>query len=179
MTDLANRLIDARTKKGMTQEDLAKAAGVSQSTIGNLESRIRHTARKLAVIAHVLGVNAYWLETGKGSPQEQPADDLLAQVAALSPAERGIVAALVTSLRGVSVGARPDASGGVGAGDLNDYEKRVLSLVRQLDDHGRRDAQTNLETMVAAIKDFKAQSEGLSTTSRLGLAGAQTKRRKS
>ncbi len=61
---LAQRIAWARTRLGMTQESLALAAGVSQSTIGNLESGIRFSARKITEIADVLEVSASWLATG-------------------------------------------------------------------------------------------------------------------
>jgi len=73
---LKERLVSARLEKSdrdrakggveMTQDRLAELAGVSQSTIGNLESGARQTARKLATIAAVLEVNALWLAEGKG-----------------------------------------------------------------------------------------------------------------
>jgi transcriptional regulator with XRE-family HTH domain len=151
MEDLADRLIKARTDKGMTQGELASAAGVSQSTIGNLESRLRLTARKLAVIANVLGVNAYWLETGEGSPHGQPRDELLDQVAALTPAARSVVAALVASLRGVSIGALAEEDADYRG--LDEYEKRILTLVRQLDARGKDEAESSL---AQRVKDIKA-----------------------
>lgn len=63
---LADRLKWARAKRKLSQTHLAKAAGVSQGTIGNLESGERKSARKLASIAAALQVNPLWLETGKG-----------------------------------------------------------------------------------------------------------------
>lgn len=66
MESLAKRLIDARTKKEWTQEDLAKKAKIRQSFIGALESGAQKTSGYLPEIAHVLGVDAYWLKTGKG-----------------------------------------------------------------------------------------------------------------
>lgn len=80
MDDLASRLLKARTKKGLTQTQLAKLVGVRQSTIGNLESRQRKTSRNLAAIAEVLDVSPLYLETGKMQDQRasapvQSADD--------------------------------------------------------------------------------------------------------
>lgn len=58
--------------KGLTQEQLAKATGVAQSTIGSLESGARQSARKITAIANALGVNSLWLAEGKG-PRESGA----------------------------------------------------------------------------------------------------------
>lgn len=63
---LAERLVFAREKAGFTQEALAKAAGVAQSTIAGLESGYRKGSAKLAQIAHALGISPIWLATGKG-----------------------------------------------------------------------------------------------------------------
>jgi transcriptional regulator with XRE-family HTH domain len=68
MKNLADRLSWARTQKGLSQDQLAINAGVSQSTIGNLEAGIRLTARKITSIANALEVDAMWLAEGVGSP---------------------------------------------------------------------------------------------------------------
>lgn len=65
---LAKRLAWARAQKGLSQEQLAKSAGVSQGTIGNLEAGIRNTARKITAIAAALGVAPGWLADGTGCP---------------------------------------------------------------------------------------------------------------
>lgn len=68
MNTLGKRLTWARERKGLTQGALAKLSGVSQSTIGNLEAGIRHTARKIVDIATALDVDSNWLANGKGEP---------------------------------------------------------------------------------------------------------------
>lgn len=68
MKNLAERLSWARAQKSLSQASLAKLSGVNQSTIGNLESGIRMSARRIANIAEALGVNALWLAEGVGSP---------------------------------------------------------------------------------------------------------------
>lgn len=64
-TDFAKRLKEARSHAGLTQEQLADAADMSQSAIGDLESK-RHGSRRTATLASVCGVSALWLESGEG-----------------------------------------------------------------------------------------------------------------
>lgn len=61
MNNLKNRLIKARLAKDLTQEELARAAGVSQVTIQHLESGRNKSSRKLVDIAKALGVTAEYL----------------------------------------------------------------------------------------------------------------------
>jgi phage repressor protein C with HTH and peptisase S24 domain len=68
MRTLAERLTWAREQKGLSQAALAKLSGVSQGTIGNLETGIRQTARKILEIASALDVDPIWLANGQGDP---------------------------------------------------------------------------------------------------------------
>jgi len=74
MNTLKERLTWARAQKTerdqheFTQQDLADKAGVSQGSIGHLESGRTKTSRRLTAIAHALGVDPVWLAEGKGSP---------------------------------------------------------------------------------------------------------------
>ena len=66
---IAERIKQIRTDRGMTQGQLADAVGVSQSSIGNIESGVRKRPRELLSIAQALGVSAEWLESGeRGAP---------------------------------------------------------------------------------------------------------------
>lgn len=72
MYTLADRLKWARLRAGLSQEQLGDKAGVSQSTIGNLEAGTRNSARRLPQIADILGVSALWLAEGEGKPTPDP-----------------------------------------------------------------------------------------------------------
>lgn len=63
---LADRLRQAREAIQLTQPELARRAGVSTGTIGNLESGARKSPRELLAIAAALGVHPEWLKTGRG-----------------------------------------------------------------------------------------------------------------
>jgi transcriptional regulator with XRE-family HTH domain len=71
MDTLASRLREARQAKGMTQQELAKAAGLAQSTVGNVESGDRGGASSLALLAEALDVRYRWLRDGEG-PRDLP-----------------------------------------------------------------------------------------------------------
>lgn len=63
---IAERLKAAREEAGLNQPELARAAGVSQGTIGNIESGLRKRPRELLALAEACGVHAKWLQTGTG-----------------------------------------------------------------------------------------------------------------
>lgn len=66
METLGKRLKEERESKSLTQKALAKKSGCSQTTIADIERGRNDASAKLPTIASVLGLNAYWLETGKG-----------------------------------------------------------------------------------------------------------------
>ena len=63
------RLKIARINARMTQIQLAKITGIPQSTISTAE-REGHGSRETPVYAQALGVSAFWLATGKDSPED-------------------------------------------------------------------------------------------------------------
>ncbi len=71
--NIAERLAHARSVRDWTQLELARHAGVSQSTIGNIESGSRKSPRELLAIAAAVGVSPEWLKTGKGPQDAQVA----------------------------------------------------------------------------------------------------------
>ncbi|EPJ8738992.1 TPA: helix-turn-helix transcriptional regulator [Acinetobacter baumannii] len=58
------RLKLSRKNAGITQNELALGAGISQSTISQIESGSTSFGKYLPAIAKVLGVDAHWLQTG-------------------------------------------------------------------------------------------------------------------
>ena len=65
---LKDRILERRTALGLSQQQLANKAGVSQVTIQHLESGRNATSKKLLEIARALGVTAEWLASGNGQP---------------------------------------------------------------------------------------------------------------
>ena len=70
MKTIAERLKHARGLKGWTQAQLAAAAGVSQSAIGNIEAGVRNSRGSLPEIAEALGISRKWLADGIGEMKE-------------------------------------------------------------------------------------------------------------
>ncbi|WP_035853519.1 XRE family transcriptional regulator [Deefgea rivuli] len=66
MNTLADRLRHRRKELKLSQEDLGKKIGVSQSSIGNIESGRNRSATFLPQLADALGISALWLAEGKG-----------------------------------------------------------------------------------------------------------------
>ena len=75
METLADRLKHERNRQGWSQDDLAARAGVKQSFIGALEAGNQRTSGYLPEIANALGVDTYWLKTGKGRRQARELSD--------------------------------------------------------------------------------------------------------
>ena len=66
-TSLADRLVLARQEIGLQQDQVAKEAGISQQSYSALETGKSKATVKIGSLARVLGVDAYWLETGEGT----------------------------------------------------------------------------------------------------------------
>jgi SOS-response transcriptional repressor LexA len=67
MTNLADRLKAARAHAGLSQGELAKAAGVKQPVISQLETGKNVGSTFVVSIAKACGVSPEWLVNGKGS----------------------------------------------------------------------------------------------------------------
>lgn len=66
--DIGMRLRHARKLKGLSQYDLAKAAGVKQASISQLETGESKSFKGTTLVsfAQILDVSPDWLNTGKG-----------------------------------------------------------------------------------------------------------------
>lgn len=64
---LGARVAHVRNLRGLSQEDLAKSAGISQGTISKIEIGTSEGSRHLLAIAKALSCNPFWLDTGDGS----------------------------------------------------------------------------------------------------------------
>ena len=64
LSTLAARLAWARARRGFTQEQLAKAAGVSRDIIVKTETGITRMPRDIADIAKALEISPAWLAFG-------------------------------------------------------------------------------------------------------------------
>ncbi|WP_113751975.1 helix-turn-helix domain-containing protein [Bordetella trematum] len=72
MKTFSDRLRQARVLRGYTQQDLARACGLSQSAIGSYETGQRHSSRSVRRLALALEVNLDWLEMGRGPMEYGP-----------------------------------------------------------------------------------------------------------
>src|SRR5262249_18024907 len=70
MSGVGTRIKKAREVLGMTQVTLAKAVGVSQQAVMELESGRAKGTKHTAKFARALGQDPLWLQTGKGRRRE-------------------------------------------------------------------------------------------------------------
>lgn len=88
VNSIGERIKWARQQRGLTQQALARAAGVSTSTIGNLESGLREKPRELNAIAGALQASISWIESGRGTwnhdPNVEPGPDVRGLVPLIS-----------------------------------------------------------------------------------------------
>jgi transcriptional regulator with XRE-family HTH domain len=85
---LPSRLKAARDAKGLSQPELARRAGVAQSTVGNIESGIRAGAQSLAALAIALEVRYQWLRDGE-LPMRQAIEPMAWPFRYINPEEWG------------------------------------------------------------------------------------------
>ncbi|MDW0357691.1 XRE family transcriptional regulator [Halomonas venusta] len=74
---IGDRVKRARKHAGLNQRDLAKAIGITQPSLSELERGESRSSAYLIQIASACGVNASWLATGEGEMLPQPLQSLL------------------------------------------------------------------------------------------------------
>lgn len=79
MDTIGSRIRAEREAQDISRNELAKYAGIAPTTLSNLELGLSKSSTALHKIARRLGVQAEWLETGKG--QKAAAEDPRAAVA--------------------------------------------------------------------------------------------------
>lgn len=104
--DVGLRLKRARKLRGLSQVQLAKAAGVGQSSVSEVETGESKSPRgtNLVTLAQILKISPHWLATGKG--QMDATDDPLSPEAIkvgrdwmrLAPEVQKTVAAMIREM---------------------------------------------------------------------------------
>lgn len=72
LTTPGQRVRHLREKAGLSVRDLAKAAGMSPGTLSDLENDRQASSTFIPALARELGVDAYYLQTGKGAAELAP-----------------------------------------------------------------------------------------------------------
>lgn len=75
MTTIGERIRAERERQEISREDLAKAAGISRTTLSDLELGYSKSTTALHKIAARLGVSASWLEQGRGRKEASRSTD--------------------------------------------------------------------------------------------------------
>jgi predicted lipoprotein with Yx(FWY)xxD motif len=90
-TDFGLRLEQALSDAGLAINEAAKRVGMAQSTLSHAIDKGAGTA-KVASLARECGVNAYWLETGKGDRHPACATQSAESVPSFSPEAENLAA---------------------------------------------------------------------------------------
>lgn len=69
--DIGERIRLERRKRKWSQNDLAKAVGVTQGLVSQIENGTNDSSRYLTAIARALDVSPDWLESGKGDSRRR------------------------------------------------------------------------------------------------------------
>ncbi len=116
---ISERLKSAREEAGLTQTEVAVAAGVSQGTVANIESGLRRNPRELMAIAKAVNVQPEWLKSGRGQKRLDAPQNV-------TPASMG--ANRVPLISYVQAGAWTEAVDNFNPGDAEDWLMTDLKL---------------------------------------------------
>lgn len=101
---LGSRLKKARTDAGLTQEELARAAGVTQKTISKIERGDQVATAAIVQLARACGVTPEWLS--EGAPTKQQAHQIESTAPAITAAPGAWLVQLIQML--ISNGVPPE-----------------------------------------------------------------------
>lgn len=116
---ISERLRAARDEAGLTQLEVATAAGVSQGTVANIESGLRQNPRELMAIAKAVNVQPEWLKSGRGHKRLDTSHNV-------TPAPMGVRRVPLISY--VQAGAWTEAVDNFNPGDAEDWLMTDLKL---------------------------------------------------
>lgn len=95
--ETAQRLKTARRAKKLTQDDVARALGLSQQAVSKMETAEGDASKHLLSLARLYGVSADWLETGHG-PRTVLRYRELAHLESLDPEMRQEILSLISAV---------------------------------------------------------------------------------
>lgn len=98
---IGTRIKQARKAAGLSQQALCQKIGVKQPTLSQLESGDSSTTVHIGKFADALGVNALWLETGRGSMTsavDPTLQRIMAIIESLDESDRRTIEITITSM---------------------------------------------------------------------------------
>lgn len=93
---LSERLVQAREQRDLKQDKVAALARMTQQSYSDLERGVSKRTTRIGSLSHVLAVDAYWLETGEGSPTQRVigVSDAVGDYEVISDQERALIYAV-------------------------------------------------------------------------------------
>jgi SOS-response transcriptional repressor LexA len=120
-----DRVRERREAHEMSQEQLAKASGVSQSTIAQIESGRNKGTKHILKLATAIGVRPEWLETGRGPMHKSSVGD-----APISAPKVGVIVKSEDPGKHTITEKKPSAYGNVERIAMGHREIPVISYVQ-------------------------------------------------
>lgn len=91
MKTFGDRVRARREELGMSQEGLGKAAGISQSTVAQIERGRNQGTKHILGLVRALGVRADWLERGRGEMLETAKHKIGTEDASIRSPKSGLI----------------------------------------------------------------------------------------
>ena len=122
VSDLKDRLREARKEAGLTQSQLSQAVGVKQPVISDLEQGKQRSTASIVKIANVLNVNASWLDSGRGARNRIDHPLSAAGKGHQDPSGSNNALPRLPVINSVTAGQRRSAANPFDPGDADDWE---------------------------------------------------------